>query len=147
MGALAEKVQVEPGQHGRKGVGIRSLAHAAVIPAYAQAIAFRAERSGDAGWQDGFEDSLGLNARGGNRFAADENVNLSRVRMDGADDQPPGAVALHLVGSENAKRVGMLSPQKQRIIAQRVGVRLTGPRWVGRARNISHLRQISASSR
>ena len=64
---------------------------------------------------------------GGNHFAAEQNSHLERIRMDRANDHAAGAVALDLMGSENAKRVRMLGPQKQRIFAQRGGVRSSRP--------------------
>jgi hypothetical protein len=37
--------------------------------------------------------------------------------MNRANEPPPGAVALDLMGSENAERVGMFGPQEERICA------------------------------
>ena len=64
--------------------------------------------------------------------------------MDRANDPAAGAVALYLMGSEDAERVRMFGPQKKRVRAQR-----DGARRVGRVltRYISDLCQVIASTR
>ena len=41
MRTFAQKMQIEIGEQGRKGIRVRHFAHAAVIPAYTQAIILR----------------------------------------------------------------------------------------------------------
>ncbi len=140
--AFAEQVQVEIGKQRRKSVRVGNFAAVAVVPADAQAIAFRAQRTRDARRQKRLENSLGLHARSRNRLAIDQHRDLGSERLNRPNHQPRRAIAFHHMRPQNAQGVRMLSPQKPRIFAQRL-------RRVCRVlpRDFWPLRQVSASQK
>ena len=113
MRAFADQVQLEFGEHGRKGVRVDHFAGAAVVPAEAQAVVAGLGPLRDIGGQPGLEDAAGFDAVGGDLVPEDEHGDVGGVRLHDPDDVPATAVAVDRVRAQVAEWVAMLRAQEK----------------------------------
>jgi hypothetical protein len=65
------------------------------------------------GWQQGFKDSCGINAFGGEDAALENHAHCGSIGLNGANQNALRVVAFHDVGTQQAKRLAMLRPSQR----------------------------------